>query len=222
MSAVAIKEAPLPIRYDAAVKAVAACESLDECKDWADRAAALASYYRQSKDIAMEESARRIRLRAKRRVGELLLQLKGAAPRGARGRIKAGGRTQRTAAARAVGLSETQTRNVVRIARIPAATAEAAIEATPPPTEAQLLLIAPTDPKFNGNTFCGSPTYTKLVREQNGLAMFSYWCQKNPASELSQALNGEERSRCLKHVAEIRRWIGDFIQLPRSSHVDAN
>lgn len=208
--ALAVKGAPLPVRYDAAVQALAVCESIDECKDWADRAAAMASYYRQSKNVAMEESARRIRLRAKRRVGELLLQIKGSAPRGAKGRIQTGGETPRTAAARAVGLSETQTRNVVRIARIPMPEAEAAIETSPPPTEAQLLLLAPTDPKFNGNTFCGSPSYTKLVRDQNCLAMFAYWCQKNNARELGDALNAAEISRCLKHVTEARRWLADF------------
>lgn len=206
-----VKPAPLPIRYEATCAALAECESLDECKEWADRAEALASYYRQSKNLEMEESARRIRLRAKRRVGELLLEIKAAAPRGAKGRIQAGGQTGRSAAARAVGLSPTQTRNVVRIARIPREEAEAAIEASPPPTETQLMMLGPTDPRFSGTkTFCGSPAYTKLTREQSCLAMFSYWCQKNPGRELSQKLNNEERSRCLKHVAEVRRWISDF------------
>jgi len=113
-------------------------------------------------------------------------------------------------AARAVGLSEAQTRNVVRLARIPVAVAEAKIEAIPPPTEAALLRIAPTDPKFNGNTFCGSAAYTTLVRSQSCLAMFAYWCQKNSAQELGAALNGAEVSRCQKHVAEARRWLADF------------
>src|SRR6267378_4335374 len=97
----------------------------------------------------------------------------------ARRTAKKGGQTPRTVAARAVGLSEAQTRNVVRLARIPVAVAEAKIEAIPPPTEAALLRIAPTDPKFNGNTFCGSAAYTTLVRSQSCLAMFAYWCQKN-------------------------------------------
>jgi hypothetical protein len=206
--AIAAQEAPLPMRYEAACHALAECERLDECHEWANRAQAAASYYRQSKDVAMEEAARRIRLRAKRRCGEILLLIKGPAPRNARGRPKKGSQTPRTAAARAVGLSKVETRNVVRLARIPAPVAEAQIEASPPATEAAMLRIAPTDPKFNGNTFCGGPAYTKLVREQNGLAMFSYWCQKNPGG--SFALNAEERSRCLKHVAEIRRWIADF------------
>jgi hypothetical protein len=212
MNALAIKAAPLPIRYDAAVQALAVCERIDECKEWADRAAALESYYRQSSNVEMEQSARRIRLRAKRRVGELLLKIEGPAPRSAKGFIQAGAQTPRGRAARVAGLSKIQSRAAVRIARIPKEIAEAAIEATPPASETQLLRIAPTDPRFNGHTFCGSASYTKLVREVNGLAMFSYWCQKNPASELSQALNSEERSRCLKHVAEIRRWLGDFTQ----------
>ena len=84
--AIAAQEAPLPVAYDQAKQALARCDRVDECQEWSNRAEAMASYYRQSKDFDLEMQARRIRLRAKRRVGELLLQLKAAAPRGPGGR----------------------------------------------------------------------------------------------------------------------------------------
>jgi hypothetical protein len=214
---IAAKDAPFPIAYDRAKQALAQCERIDECSEWANRAEAMASYYRQAKDFGLEMQARRIRLRAKRRVGELLLQLKAVGRRGPAGRPAQIGQTPRAIAARAIGMSVAQLRNVVRIARIPVDQAEAAIEATPPPSEAALLRIAPTDPKFNVNAFCGSAAYTTIVRSQHCLAMFAYWCQKNSAIELGSVLNAAEISRCQKHVAEARRWLADFTQCFQSA-----
>src|SRR5262245_38639552 len=42
--------AQLPAAYEAAKDALAKCDQVDECKDWADKAAAIASYARQAHD----------------------------------------------------------------------------------------------------------------------------------------------------------------------------
>jgi hypothetical protein len=44
--------------------ALAHCNRIDECADWANRAAALASYARQADDDALERLATRVRARA--------------------------------------------------------------------------------------------------------------------------------------------------------------
>lgn len=59
-----------PINYEAAKKALAECASIDECKEWKDRAAAIESYALQKRDRSMEHMAARIRLRAEKRMGE--------------------------------------------------------------------------------------------------------------------------------------------------------
>ena len=67
--------ATLPSRYNAAKAALRDCTSVDECKEWTDKASALASYAKQAKDDQLEKMAKRIRARATRRAGELLKQM---------------------------------------------------------------------------------------------------------------------------------------------------
>ena len=74
------------IRYDAARAALKACVSVDEVKDWADRTAAIEAYARQSKDNELRKMAIDIRMRAKRRLGELMAEQKATAGKNKGGR----------------------------------------------------------------------------------------------------------------------------------------
>ncbi len=67
-----INGARLPATYEAAKVALQECAKVDEAKEWSDKAAAIASYARQSDDKTLENMAARIRARAIRRTGELL------------------------------------------------------------------------------------------------------------------------------------------------------
>src|SRR5262245_29355236 len=67
--------AMLPEKYVAATKALSECTVIDECKDWADKAAALASYAKQAEDDTLLKMAKRIQARAVRRAGELLKEI---------------------------------------------------------------------------------------------------------------------------------------------------
>ncbi len=46
-----VNTARLPRSYEEAKKAIAECARLDECAEWADKAAAIASYARQADDF---------------------------------------------------------------------------------------------------------------------------------------------------------------------------
>lgn len=64
------------LRYDAACQALAEAKSFDEVRDWEDKAAAVREYARRAKNRSLEIDALEIRERARRRRGELLIELK--------------------------------------------------------------------------------------------------------------------------------------------------
>ena len=125
---VPIGEAALPHTYEVARRALVECSRVDECKDWADKAAALASYARQADDDELYRMARRIQGRAVRRVGELLKTFQ-TGPKGGHPFRNGGGSSpvSQRAAALAAGMSKDQEKQAVRIANLPEGDFEAAI-----------------------------------------------------------------------------------------------
>lgn len=131
--------AELPATYEAARSALAQCQAIDECKDWADKAAALASYARQSEDHEMEKMAARIRARAMRRAGELAKQM--MQPQGTNrftndrddSTVISKARVQEVS-----GFSERQLNTSLRVANIPERDFAAQVESINPPTLTEL------------------------------------------------------------------------------------
>lgn len=139
-----VGDAPLPVKYEAAKAALAECARVDECSTWAKKAAALASYARQSNDDSLEKMAMRIRARAVRRCGELYREIPAKASGRAGCKPNSSGAapppitSARAAAAQAVGHSRDQLKEALRVAKVPAADFEAAVESDDPPTVAEL------------------------------------------------------------------------------------
>lgn len=129
-------DADLPQLYVAAVTAISACERVDECATWAKKAAAMASYAKQSKDDTMEMAARRIRGRAVRRLGELAKEIPAQAGKIAGGAVPQ--RSERAKALREAGVSPDEAKTAMRVANVPSAEFEAAIESQRPPTVDEL------------------------------------------------------------------------------------
>lgn len=130
--------ARLPASYESAKQALSACVSIDECKDWADKAAALASYAKQAEDLELERMAARIRARAMRRAGELLKQIEPATGQNNQyAQVKKEGAHplhSRQQVASDAGMSSHQAKQAVRIASIPEPEFTAQVESRIPPT----------------------------------------------------------------------------------------
>jgi hypothetical protein len=127
----------LPETYQAARSAIAACAKVDECKSWADRAEAIASYARQADDETLLKHATRIKVRAIKRCGELLRQFEAK-----KGKRAAGGPlSPRDGAAKGAGLSTRQRKQAQRVAAYAKAHPEefeTAVEGASPPTVTEL------------------------------------------------------------------------------------
>lgn len=70
-----VDSAPGLAIYERMCSAIAECVRVDEAKDIRDKALALEAYYRQARNLDAEREAANVRLRAERRVGELLKEL---------------------------------------------------------------------------------------------------------------------------------------------------
>ena len=147
-------------KYEAAKTALAECARIDECKDWADKAHAMASYAKQADDDSLHKTAIRIQSRAIRRCGELLQEYnKGV------GRPRGNGRGVPTisqrAAAKTAGMSKDQEVTARRVASVPAEEFDATVESDDPPSVTQLadmgrreqdFLTRPKPPGFQAAT----------------------------------------------------------------------
>ena len=80
------------VRYDAACKALAEATSIDEVKDIRDKSEALRAYAHQAENRDMELDATEIRIRAERRLGEMIQEQKETVG------LNGGGRPKKTGA----------------------------------------------------------------------------------------------------------------------------
>jgi hypothetical protein len=134
-----VADAKLPEVYAAARAAIQKCVVIDECKDWADRMAALASYAKQAEDEQLLKDCQRIRARAILRCGQLLkeIEVKHGANQNIGGDASPKVLTRKDAAEEA-GLSPDQAKDAIRVANVPAEEFERQVESDNPPTVTEL------------------------------------------------------------------------------------
>lgn len=127
-------QARIPQTYANAKSALYTCASIDECQQWADKAAALASYAKQAEDEELMKMAIRIRDRAIRRAGELLQQIEPAKNQHDASARVGSGPSSRSEAGESAGMSERQIKTALRVANVPADDFERQVEGPTPPT----------------------------------------------------------------------------------------
>lgn len=103
-------ETPGLVKYDAACQAIAAAKSVDEAKELHDKAEAIRAYARQAKNKTLELDAAEIRIRAERRLGELLEPSK----------EKRGGSKSRKGTLKVTGISKRTSARAQKLAAVPA------------------------------------------------------------------------------------------------------
>jgi hypothetical protein len=204
-------DAPLPQRYEAARAALAECDAIDECQDWADKAAAMAAYARQSKDESLLVLAKRIHARAVRRCGELLSQIPPSSG-GDRGNSATGGRPPvgetRTQAATAAGLSGHQRKTAPRVAAVPASAFESQMESPRPPSVTQL---AHQGTAGAHRPYAERPSATRVEYGTptacEALEAFVRFCGQHEPIRLARRCSLEDAAQLRHYIAKADHWL---------------
>lgn len=198
----AIVNAKLPATYEAARIAIAECDRIDECKTWADKAAALASYARQAKDDSLAVMARRIQARALRRGGELLKQVYPA--NGARTDL--GTVPTRGDAAEAAGMSERQRKTALRVANVPEVAFDAQVESPRPPSITQL-----AEQGRIRRVLEPDPAVERFKAACGALHQFANFCDAHDAVEAAHTFGADDVEMARRCVSTLDQWLDRFV-----------
>jgi hypothetical protein len=191
-----VANAQLPETYERAKTALAECSSIDECKDWSDKAAALASYAKMSDDDTLRKYAERIQARAIRRCGELLRQIEPAS--GTRTDIEPREgdhpRLTRAGIAEQAGMSSHQQKQAIRVAGVPEQEFTKMVDSDTPPTittlaamgtKKQLVDLKGRDPS----------EFNKAMHFVGGIESYARECKAYDVQGITAILTDTERSR---------------------------
>lgn len=204
-----VRNAKLPTVYVEAQKALAHCNKIDECKEWADKAAAIASYAKQAQDQTLMDTATRIKARAIRRCGQLLKAIE-RSDKGGRPQKNGGGMApvSRAAAAKSAGLSRDQRRDALRVANVPEADFEAAVESRKPPTVTQLSEAGKREAANRAYRLAPKPPGFKDATQLLGtLERFAEFCNRADATVVAEALSQREAKRVRRDVQTVTTWL---------------
>jgi hypothetical protein len=201
----AIDAAQFPTVYEGARKALEECSRIDECKSWADKAAALRSYARQAKDDTLRVLAVRIQARAERRAGELLKQIPPADESTRFGR--AGGArpaVTRKQAATDAGLSEHRRKQAMRIASVPAEAFQSQVDCPQPPSISQLAAQGTSTSRAGG---LHPPVSREAIGARQALLRFALFCEEHEPEAVARAIPPEDIDGIRASVGAIDRWL---------------
>ena len=202
-----VEGARLPASYQAARRALAVCVRIDECRDWAIKAEALASYARQMNDTAMRDMAVRIQGRAYDRAGELLREIPPG--RGLNQNIDDAADTKvptRKDAARDAGLSDRQRVTALRINNVPRDEFERVIEGPNPPTVTELAERG----KQTRTAHLGGRDPEDFYEATQLCGLLSHFNRTAPDLSVDVAKRGlwpDELVRVINDITTVRQWL---------------
>jgi hypothetical protein len=200
------------VRYEAARQAIAECERLDECKDWSDKAAAIAAYARQKNDHSLRVMAIRIQARAERRLGELLKQIPpDESTRYGRASPRPPGGTRKQAAFDA-GLSDYERKRALRTASVPEADFNRQVEGPQPPTVREL-----ADQGTQSRAVETTPESERFKAACAALHAFVGFCDANDAADTAEVFRTNDIEMARACATTLDQWLDRFVSnLPLS------
>ena len=201
------------VRYDEMCRAIEACHAVDEIKGMRDRAMAVEHYAKQALDHESEHKVIRIRLRAERRMGQLLKEMEKAA--GARGtgsnqhrKVRSNDTTPPTLSD--LGISKTQSSHWQKLADVPEDKFEKALaDMSAPPSTAGIIRqygeepAAPDPPP-------APPGFVKATQTIGAIADFSELCRENKPGFVAEGVLDYEIAELKTNIATVADWLNRF------------
>jgi hypothetical protein len=213
----AVVNAVLPERYENAKSALAKCATVDECKDWADKAAALASYAKQADDPSLYNMAVKIKARAIRRCGDLLKEIEPAKNQhDAADRARAGTLpSTRNGVARDAGLSAHQSKQALRVASVPEPEFEAAVESPEPPTVTELAERGTKHkpPPVDHLRGRDPEDFKAATHAQGELRDMAKMCAASPPAKIFRGSSPDELLAMKTDIHTVAQWISGMAAL---------
>jgi hypothetical protein len=213
-----ISSAPLPVAYENAKMAIYQCNELDECKDWSDKAQALASYARQSGDEELEKMSKRIRTRAIRRCGELLKLFDGRngqnLPNTKRGSDSPFSKTEM---GESVGLSSDQVKQANRIANIPEREFDRQLESDDVPTLTALAKqgIKPlTEQQIKNREWLSKPKpegFADAIHTIGMMKELKYYTDKFEPEYILGGMDEDGKKKAIEIIKSLESWFDRFV-----------
>lgn len=203
-----------PAVYERAKQALAECARVDECKDWANKAEALASYFQQSKNEQMMKDCRRIQARAIERCGELLREIeasKGGRPQKTQDGAVLSFPTRESVAADA-GLSERQRKTALRVVSVPKETRDALIESDDPPTVTRLAEMGKQKKPEPLIDLEGIPpaNFARATELKGSLKRLAQFCEQQDPVAIAKAFKPSELPEIKRALSSIEAWLDRF------------
>jgi hypothetical protein len=209
---VPVESAALPALYETAKLALSECSRIDECQNWADKAAAMASYAKQAKDETLQRYAERIKARAITRCGELLKAIQpnpgGRPPNTREGALPSLTREQ---AAEDAGLSEHQRKTALRVANVDPEVREALIESNNPPTITELAEMGKKPRNIVDLGEINPRDYALATTAQGTLREFAAYCKSNDPIRIAKAFQPHEVAAMRRYVSAVDSWLDSFV-----------
>lgn len=208
----------LPEFYETAVAAIAQCEKMDECAAFKGMADIISTYAAQARDRRMLVIARRMRARAWRRLGELLLLYPVGHSGHARrlpddlvankamiNRRKEPPQKTRAEVSKEVGLSPKAHQKAIYIAKMPEVIFEKHVEAPDSISDHGLMMLE-RGPGLDRKPYVNAKG---SVRHMTGytLRKFSVFTNNHLAADLARCFTDTDAKAFVPQVRAIRSWL---------------
>jgi hypothetical protein len=215
-----ISSAPLPVAYENAKMAIYQCNELDECKDWSDKAQALASYARQSADEELEKMSKRIRARAIRRCGELLKLLDGRGKNNQYAQVKRDGGDpshSKSEVGESVGLSERQIKQANRLSNIPEDDFNRQVESNNVPTLTALAKQGTkplTEQQIKNREWLEKPKpegFADAIHTIGMMKELKYYTDKFEPEYILGGMDEDGKKKAIEIIKSLESWFDRFV-----------